>query len=115
MIYQMKVYNITILGKVKAKERPRRGRGGHFYTPSATQAYELSVHNSAAQAGLIPLTDDTLNIGICFYGQYGRSDIDNLCKSVLDGFKYFFNDNRITFLVAKKIPSKDYLTKVKIW
>jgi Holliday junction resolvase RusA-like endonuclease len=111
----MKIYTITIPGRVKAKERPRRGRGGHFYTPAATQDYELKVHRAALQAKLKPLADETINIGICFYGQYGRCDIDNLCKSILDGFKYFFNDNKVTFLVAKKIPSKEAYTKVKIW
>jgi len=110
------IYHITIPGRVKAKERPRKGRYGNFYTPPATQNYEANIHRCASQSGLKPFDKDIdIGIGICFYGKYGRCDIDNLCKSVLDGFKYFFNDNRVIQLVAKKILSKETYTKVIIW
>jgi Holliday junction resolvase RusA-like endonuclease len=108
-----KVIEIDIPGKVKAKERPRRGRYGNFYTPRATQDYEAQVHRCALQAGLKPI-DTNIGITIIFYGNYARSDIDNLIKSVLDGFKYFFNDNKVTELTAHKIPAKEYISKVKI-
>jgi len=111
----MKIFTFSIPGKAVSKERPRRGRYGNFYTPQRTQSFELRVHTGALQAGLRPLTSDNIGIGICFYGQYGRSDIDNLVKSTLDGLKYFFNDNKVNFLTAKKIPSKEYSTKIKIW
>ncbi len=105
---------ITIPGKVKAKERPRRGRYGQFYTPHATQDYEAQVNCSALQAGLRPITSNNIGIEIMFYGNYGKSDIDNLIKSVLDGFKNFFNDNKVTEIYAKKISSKEYYTEVVI-
>ena len=105
---------INIPGKVKAKERPRKGRYGNFYTPPATQDFEARVHGSAVQAGLAPIASDNIGIDILFYGKYGRSDIDNLIKSVLDGFKHFFNDNKVTEISAKKIPSKEYHTEVTI-
>jgi len=106
---------ITIPGKVKAKERPRKGRYGQFYTPPATRDFEDKVAKSALQSGLRRFDKtDTLNIGIDFYGKYGSSDIDNLIKSVLDGFKCYFNDNKVMEITARKIPSEEYSTEVRI-
>ena len=39
----MREISFTVPGKIKAKERPRRGRGGAFYTPRATQESENTV------------------------------------------------------------------------
>ncbi|MBC8521072.1 MAG: RusA family crossover junction endodeoxyribonuclease [Methanomicrobia archaeon] len=111
-----KSYFFTIQGKAVSKQRPRRGRYGNFYTPSETQDYETFVHTYALKSGLKPFKKkDTIGIEIYFYGQYGRSDIDNLLKATLDGLKFFFNDNKVISLIAKKILSKDYFTTVRIW
>lgn len=109
------VTTLTIPGKVKAKERPRRGRWGNFYTPKPTQDYEAFVCLSARRSGLKPLDKQQyIGIDIKFFGKYGNSDIDNLIKSVLDGFKDFFNDNKVTRISAEKLPSEEYYTQVKI-
>lgn len=106
---------IRIPGKVKAKERPRRGRYGNFYTPPATQDYEHLVNWYALKSKLSVFSKDTfIKVEIIFYGKYGQSDIDNLIKTVLDGLKHFFNDNKVTKLYSEKIPQDEYLTEIKI-
>jgi Holliday junction resolvase RusA-like endonuclease len=106
---------ITIPGKVKAKERPRRGKYGQFYTPKDTQDYEALVEQICLAKGLKPVEKPYyIGIGLKFYGKYPLSDIDNLIKSVLDGFRRFFNDNRVIRIAAEKIPHPEYKTEVEI-
>lgn len=106
---------IRIPGKVKAKERPRRGRYGNFYTPKNTHNYEELVGWYTKQSGLKPFNKtDSLDVDIVFYGDYKLADIDNLIKTILDGFKDYFNDNRVTKISASKILCKEYLTDVRI-
>jgi len=106
---------IVILGKVQPKERPRKGRYGNFYTPKATQDFEGFVHTCAITQGLKPFSKEQfLEIEFIFCGKYAKCDLDNLIKSVSDGFKEFFNDNKILKIIATKILSERYLTQVKI-
>jgi len=106
----------TIEGKVKPKERPRKGKWGNFYTPKKTQEFEVRVWRSARDAGLSTVSPDKkLGVKLKFWGMYGRSDIDNMAKTVLDGFKQYFNDNKVNLLIAEKLDSKEYKTEVTIW
>ena len=72
------------------KERPRRGKGGHFYTPQKTLAYEKTVGWAAlaarqAQSASWPLHERySMNVTIVFADDKG-GDFDNVIKSIADG------------------------------
>lgn len=106
-------YSFTIIGKIKPKERPRRGKYGHFYTPKATLDCEQDIALQALSSGLKPISGPVA-VTAEFQGNYGRSDLDNLIKSLLDGMKSFFNDRQVVEIRARKTPAKEYLTKVSV-
>ena len=108
------IIKFTIPGHVKAKERPRLGKWGNFYTPKTTKDFERLVAIKAIEAG-IGRIKGSIAVSIKFYGKYGRSDIDNLSKSVLDGLKKHFNDNKVDALMAIKKKSNIEKTEVRIW
>ena len=111
--YNSMKYSFSITGRIKPKERPRRGRGGHFYTPKATIDCEGIVALEARQGGLKPISGP-LAIEAHFFGNYGTCDLDNLIKTLLDGLKLYFNDRQVIDIVAKKTQYKEHLTQVTI-
>lgn len=46
----MTILVVEIPGEPQGKDRPRKGKGGHFYTPDATRAYEKRVRSLAWEA-----------------------------------------------------------------
>ena len=109
-------YNFEIEGKIRPKQRPRRGKHGNFYTPRKTKQTETNIFICALQAGMVPFKPkDRIGIEVLFYGKYEKADIDNLLKSLFDGFSEFFDDNKVDFVIAKKIDSIKHKTKVEIW
>ena len=87
------------------KERPRRGKGGHFYTPSKTLDYEKQVGWQARAAlGLLKIAGKnwpldaryTMNVAIVFADDKG-GDFDNVLKSIADGCEdvLWINDRRV--------------------
>lgn len=111
---------IEIPGAPEGKERPRKGKGGHFYTPSATRAYEKRVHALAWEAlqraklqrlrgavGLeivarfpLPATSDNPtweSLVATLSGEHyvGTPDGDNVLKLVKDGLnREVYEDDR---------------------
>ena len=76
-------------GKPHGKERPRLGKAGNVYTPTATKAYERSI-GWAARMARPPGWDRAAVFEVslvCFFPDNRRRDIDNVLKSVLDGMK----------------------------
>jgi Holliday junction resolvase RusA-like endonuclease len=79
----------VVPGPPQPKERPRKGRGGRFYTPSATRSYEATLRAYALQAvrtsgwplGTKQLVAVTLR---AFFPDERRRDLDNAAKC-LDG------------------------------
>lgn len=95
-------YNLRIEGAAIAKARPRVGRN-ITYTPQRTHDWEewvgacwLAEHGQTLLAG-------PLDVSIVFHGK-GRGDIDNLCKSVLDGLNgvAWQDDRQVMKLCAEK-------------
>tara|TARA_Y100000588_G_scaffold209311_1_gene223161 strand:- start:245 stop:592 length:348 start_codon:yes stop_codon:yes gene_type:complete len=106
-----------IPGRPQAKQRPRKGRNGRFYTPAATKAYEKKVAQIALEArqqcrqsplkGPVRLKlivcKDYVNVDILPHKtgtRHGRADLDNIVKAVADGLEgiLFENDSQITHL-----------------
>jgi crossover junction endodeoxyribonuclease RusA len=96
---------ITVVGEPVAKERPRMGKHGNVYTPAATRAFETAV-SLIARAQLPKFKErDRVVIDLTFYCTSDAKDLDNLCKSTLDGLQKagtFKNDKQIMELHARK-------------
>lgn len=101
------------------KERPRRGKGGHFYTPQRTVNFETVVawlcKTMCKERGLTGDISLELEIGKDFWkakiyesaktdAQKG-GDLDNILKSVTDGIQksgVIVNDKQIVEIHARK-------------
>lgn len=99
----------SILGEPVPKERPRIGKNGNVYTPSKTKAYERAVALIARTKLPRFKEADRLIVNLTFYCATAKTkDLDNLCKSTLDGLQKggtFKNDSQIVELHAKKVVS----------
>lgn len=94
------VINFTVPGQAVPKERPRLGRGHHFYTPQKTKDYEAHVGACAmkwASFRAQPWPTDrfyilTVNV---YHGDDDPRDLDNIVKSICDGLnKVLWDDDR---------------------
>lgn len=103
----LKTCEFEIMGKPKAKGRPRFSKFGHAYTPADTKDYEVKVKQTAwiaMQTAKLQKTDRRVSVIVTFLFKIpesyskakrlecetgskipGKPDIDNLCKSILDG------------------------------
>jgi Holliday junction resolvase RusA-like endonuclease len=82
-------FTFHIPGPPVPKARPRQGRGGHFYTPATTRAYEELVAWAATAAavsreGFTRFTEDC-RVTITIQSATRMGDLDNIAKSILDG------------------------------
>jgi Holliday junction resolvase RusA-like endonuclease len=88
------------------KQRPRRGKNGHWYTPKKTREYERAVRMAGWSARF---TDDTgrrmrgawpldaryrVTVEVHFPDKR-RRDADNVVKSVLDGLNTILWDDDV--------------------
>jgi crossover junction endodeoxyribonuclease RusA len=111
---------VTVLGEPVAKERPRIGKNGNVYTPAATRAYETAVALIAKLRLPKYGKDAKLVVDLTFYCADRTKDLDNLCKSTLDGLQKagtFRNDNQIIELHARKVvkaPEEQSRVEIKI-
>lgn len=84
----VKSLRILVPGKPAPKERPRRGRGGRWYTPRKTREYEQRVRElaglEARNAGWPTDRSYRLAVTVWHSGQR-RPDLDNILKAVMDG------------------------------
>src|SRR5690554_1071742 len=99
-------YKITIPGRPVPKGRPRATvkKGKAFlYTPIETREYEQKVGWSAKAAGCGVL-DGVLSVKIDMYLRGRMGDIDNYCKSILDGLNgvAWEDDRQINVIGARK-------------
>jgi crossover junction endodeoxyribonuclease RusA len=81
--------SFVVPGPPQPKERPRRGKGGRFYTPDATRGYEHALKTYALQAARLqgwPLaTRERLAVTLrAFFPDRRTRDLDNTFKC-LDG------------------------------
>lgn len=116
-----------IEGKTVAKQRPRRGKHGVFYTPQKTKDYEKKVQWSYLSCRHRTFFyDEPLKATIKIYVKKPRytkkeypttkPDTDNQIKSILDGLnKLAYTDDCqvIDFDVSKRYADRDFV-KVKL-
>lgn len=87
---------LTINGDPLIQERPRKGRGGHFYDPTAAKKKGLGLAMMAErimQKKAITVLPITVQMG--FYCKGKRGDLDNMIKALLDaGNGVLWKDDR---------------------
>jgi crossover junction endodeoxyribonuclease RusA len=96
-------------GPPQAKERPRKGKGGRFYTPARTRLYEAHVraHARAATARSRwqrhPGAMYRVELAVIF-PDARRRDIDNTAKAVLDACNgvAWEDDSQISELTVRR-------------
>lgn len=95
------VRTATLEGPPQSKQRARRGKGGHWYTPRATRDAELAAAWQLRRLGRFPAN---VALACVFYMPTRRPcDGDNLLKLVLDaGTKagIWHDDRQVTATVA---------------
>jgi len=113
--------SFTAEGKPQGKQRARRGKGGHWYTPVETVRYEAAVAYAAMQAKAAsnqPMTFGPVEIEVrCFFPDARVRDADNVLKSVLDGCNgvVYLDDSQVTrAIVTKEIDRNRPRTEVDV-
>jgi Holliday junction resolvase RusA-like endonuclease len=94
-------FYFVVAGPPQPKQRARQGRGGHWYTPPATRAYEVAV-KVAALAPMLqgghPRDDCKSTFAVAldvYFGDERGRDVDNVAKAILDGAnKIIWHDDR---------------------
>ena len=123
----------TIPGKPVAKQRPRKGAQGRFYTPARTMRFEQDVATAYLAAGGVKQPDyiGEVSIHITLTRPYpaswpkwrrnplaatARPDADNLAKSVADGLNgvAYHDDAQVTYLSVSKEWGNDWSMRVII-
>lgn len=111
----------TVPGKVRGKERPRKGRYGGMYTPKMTVEYEQHIRDSLPpmpdcfeplagpfqlllRAYVYPTKKFKEEFPDAYY-YWGTPDIDNIEKVVLDALNgvLFVDDAQCVSVVKTKI------------
>ncbi len=111
----MRTYSLRIYGRPRPKRRPRKGKGGNFYTPRETKEWEAAVLAAWVEKfGPDPIfpPDCPLAIGMWFYFSDRRvPDLSNLQKAIEDAlcskdlpFNVIGDDKRIVLSVAVRHP-----------
>lgn len=115
----------TVPGMPQGKERARRGKGGRWYTPKATRAYEQNVGKAflAASVGksdgrYLALFDRPVSLtATAYFPDARRRDGDNVLKAVQDGLKgvAYQDDSQIKVAtVAAAIDRANPRTEVEV-
>ncbi len=72
-------------GPPVGKERPRKGRGRHFYTPEKTTRFESAVAMAFLKVARRRLEPPAISVHVrCFFKNRAHPDPDNVLKAVLD-------------------------------
>ncbi len=89
----------------RPKARARRGKGGRWYAPRATKAYEESVGWPARAAGIHKPYMGAVRLEIAgWLPNRRRRDIGNCANSILDGLNgvAWVNDSQMVELVVRR-------------
>lgn len=115
----------TVTGRPVPKGRPRKGKGGVFYTPPKTKKYERKVAEAFKSSGSRAyMGGEPLIVDMRFYFKIPnhttkkeqayilqkpyytkKVDLDNLEKSVLDGLNgiAFEDDRQVVIKYSEKV------------
>jgi len=101
---------LVIPGKPVPLQRSRTSSGRH-YLPARSRIYRELVQSEWMAAGRPTLGEAPFAASMRFYGANPRSDLDNLCKAILDalsGGLAFADDSQLVCLSGcHKLPADD--------
>lgn len=86
-----------IPGPPTPKDRPRRGKQGHFYTPARTKQAEAEIA-LIAKSKRVVFGDNKVAVQLRFHTASWKGDGDNFEKLILDSLqkaKVFVNDSQV--------------------
>lgn len=116
--------DFTVDGPPQPKQRARKGKGGHWYTPEATRQYERAIrlHAMASRYGAFgkggwPRNGRYRVEVTAHFGDARRRDADNVGKAVLDACNghLWDDDSQIeTLTVHRRIDRLRPRTEVRI-
>ena len=95
----------TVEGVPRPKARARRGKGGQWYTPQSTRAYEEAVGWAARDAGIRNPYQGAVRLEITLWlPDRRRRDVDNCAKSICDGLNgiAYLDDSQIIELTVRR-------------
>ena len=109
----------VIPGRPQGKQRPRLGKGGCVYTPTATKKYERAVANWALVCRpRIWRLDWPIAVEVsCYFSDERCHDIDNVLKAVMDGMNgvlYHDDSQVVSASVSKAIDRSDPRVEVRV-
>ena len=102
-------WTFEIPGPPVAKQRPRRGPGGTWYTPKATHDAERHVAECAMVAGVRMEPKHEYSIEIDLHMSAIR-DVDNCAKLILDGLQGMgdgWDDRHVRSLLVRRVSVRD--------
>lgn len=108
---------IVIDGPPVVQQRPRKGKHGQFYDPSAVDKKRLGMALLTWRVThKVSILDGNLGVKATFYGN-GKFDVDNALKALLDaGTGILWKDDRqIKEIYAAKHEEGRTRTKLKVY
>ena len=100
----------TVEGVPRPKARARRGKGGQWYTPQSTRAYEEAVGWAARDAGIRNPYQGTVRLEIVLWlPDRRRRDVDNCAKSICDALNgiAYLDDSQIIELTVRRAVDRE--------
>lgn len=115
----MRAVRIRIPGRPVPKERPRRGKGGRWYTPRRTAQYEQLIGHMARAltAGRDWPTDGSYQVDVTVRHSSKRPpDLDNILKTVLDGLQgvLYEDDRQVARVTCARKPGSSDLVSITV-
>ena len=122
----------TYVGKIKAKERARSGKGGRMFTPKETREFESAVKAWGTSLAVPPvaypirvlvtvyegtLSEEQIEASKLGLRYNEKGDIDNLAKSILDGLNgvVYKDDKQISELTLQRRWAETEGFRIRIW
>ena len=108
----------VVEGDPVGKERARKGRGGHWYTPSHTRLYEQRVKLAFLKAtSFRRLNPPAVTVSVrCFFAAKRHPDPDNCLKLILDALQTlaYPNDRHVASQVSHEYDAKRPRIEVEV-
>lgn len=102
--------SFVVLGPPQPKQRARMGKGGHWFTPAATRAYEQAVRFVGSYVSPTWRKDKRYDVVVrAYFADARRRDADNVAKAVADALNgvYWDDDSQIRSLTCVREVDRD--------
>lgn len=110
----------AVPGRPQGKQRPRLGKGGVVYTPTATKRFERNVATAflvASRGRRRHAYRGPVELHIrCTFNDHRRRDLDNVVKAICDGLNgyAYADDCQVTAIRAEYLHGECERTEVEV-